>query len=52
MLHGYGPAKRVFTKRAKNVLRKIEILENLGSCIEIDKSEIMQKQQVTFFGES
>ena len=42
----------LFTKCAKNVLRKIEILENLGSCIEIDKSEIMQKQQVTFFGES
>ena len=41
-----------FTKCVKNVLRKIEILENLGSYTEIDKSEIMQKQQVTFFGES
>ena len=42
----------LFTKCAKKVLRKIEILENLGSYIKIDKSEIMQKQQVTFFWES
>ena len=46
-LQGY-----LFTKCAKSVLRKIETLENLGSYIKIDKSEIMQKQQVTSFWES
>ena len=39
-----------YTKCAENVIRTIEILESLGFYIKIDKSEIVPKQQITFFG--
>ena len=37
-----------FTEFAENVIRTIEILNSLGFHIKIDKSEIIQKQQITF----
>ena len=39
-----------FTKCAENVIRTIDLLENLGFYIKIEKSEIIPKQQVTFSG--
>ena len=38
-----------FTKCAENVIRTIEILESLGFYIKRDKSEIIPKQQITFW---
>ena len=40
-----------FTKDDENVSRTIEILQSLGFYIKIDKSEIIPKQQITFFGD-
>ena len=37
-----------FTEFAENVIRTIEILNSLGFYIKMDKSEIIQKQQITF----
>ena len=37
-----------FTKFAENVIRTIETLESLGFYINIDKPEIIPKQQITF----
>ena len=39
-----------FTKCAENVVRTIEIQKSLGFYINIDKSEIIPKQQITFLG--
>ena len=39
----------LFTKCAENVIRTIEILESLGFYIKRDKSEIIPKQQITFW---
>ena len=36
-----------FTEFAENIIRTIEILNSLGFYIKIDKSEIIQKQQIT-----
>ena len=40
-----------FTKDDENVSGTIEILQSLGFYIKIDKSEIIPKQQITFFGD-
>ena len=39
-----------FTKCAENVIRTIEVLGSLGFYINIDKSEIIPKHQITFPG--
>ena len=39
-----------FTKCAENVVRTIELQESLGFYLNIDKSEIIPKQQITFLG--
>ena len=39
-----------FTKCVKNVIGTIEILESLGFYIKREKSEIVPKQQITFWG--
>ena len=40
----------LFTKCAENVIRTIDILENLGFYIKMEKLEITPKQQITLLG--